>query len=64
MRQNTICLRGWNLSEISNPLQLSCSTYKVDTDIRGRSFLLPHSFSCGLPLDLYVGFVFVKGEGT
>ena len=45
MRQNPICLRGWCLSEISNLGFVSCSTYKVDTDIRGRSFLLPHFFS-------------------
>ena len=26
----------------SNPVFVSCSAYKADTDIRGRSFLLPH----------------------
>ena len=60
MRQSPICLLGWNLSEISNPGFVSCSTYKADTDIRGRSFLLPHFFSCDLALEIYMKSVFAK----
>ena len=60
MRQIPICLRGWCLSGISNPGFVSCSTYKVDTDIRGRNFFLPHSFSCDLLFYLYVGIDFAK----